>query len=81
MTKKTLTADERIEQLETRLKLLEDNNPKRRRRDPNAPKKPPSAYNLFMKDASVKIRKENPKITAKEVMVLVGKMWREQKSD
>lgn len=81
MPKKTLTSEEKIELLEERIKDLETKASfgGKKKKDPNAPKRPPSAYNLFVKDALVKIKKENPGIVHKEAWNLAAEMWRDQK--
>jgi hypothetical protein len=80
-----LTDTEKIEALEKRIKTMEENmvsfGSQKKKKDPNRVKKAPSAYNLFMKKVSVDIRKENPGISAPEVMKIVGQMWREQKEN
>ena len=47
------------------------------KKDPNAPKKPRSAYILFSMDEGKKIRESNPSMSSPEVMKLVGQRWSE----
>ena len=83
MPKKVLTPEEKIEALEERIKQLELNQSKmgkmKKKKDPNAPKRPPSAYNLFVKDAMEHIKKENPDISHPEAFKMAATMWREEK--
>ena len=49
----------------------------RKKKDPNAPKRPMSAYFLFMNSARPGVRKENPDASIGEVAKIMGKMWGE----
>jgi hypothetical protein len=40
------------------------------------PKRPPSAYILFCKDAREQVKQDNPEISAKEILSELGKMWK-----
>lgn len=57
---------------------------KKRERDENGEiikKRAPSAYNLFVKDASAKIRAENPGMDSKSVFKLAIEEWNKSKGD
>merc|ERR1712130_796196 len=47
----------------------------RKKKDPNAPKRPMSAYFLFMNATRPTVRKENPDASIGEVAKILGKMW------
>merc|ERR1712020_324495 len=49
----------------------------RKKKDPNAPKRPMSAYFLFMNATRPTVRKENPDASIGEVAKILGKMWGE----
>merc|ERR1712141_905461 len=49
----------------------------RKKKDPNAPKRPMSAYFLFMNSARPGVRKDNPDASIGEVAKILGKMWGE----
>merc|ERR1712130_604679 len=51
----------------------------RKKKDPNAPKRPMSAYFLFMNATRPTVRKENPDASIGEVAKILGKMWGEIK--
>merc|ERR1712243_230014 len=59
----------------------EDEAPKQKRKtkkkDPNAPKRPTSAYFFYAGDVRPGIREENPDMKITEVMSLIGQQWRE----
>ncbi len=44
---------------------------KKQKRDPNAPPRMPTAYNLFMKDEVVNVKKDNPQMAHKDAFRLV----------
>ncbi|EDL80494.1 rCG31445 [Rattus norvegicus] len=48
---------------------------KRRKRDPLAPRKPPSSFLLFSLDHFAKLKQENPNWTVVQVAKAAGKMW------
>jgi len=52
----------------------------KKKRSPNAEKKPPSAYNIFIKEAIAKIREENPSVNNKELMSLAAARWKDHKA-
>lgn len=50
----------------------------KKQRDPNAPKKPSTAFFLFMGDGNrIRLKQENPEITPSEVGKVLGAEWRE----
>lgn len=44
-------------------------------KDPNAPKKPQTAYFAFMADKRAVVKQENPEISHKEVLKKLGELW------
>merc|ERR1712158_349614 len=54
-----------------------DEKKQRKKKDPNAPKRPMSAYFLFMNATGPTVRKENPDASIGEVAKILGKMWGE----
>ena len=50
---------------------------KKKKKDPNAPKRPTSAYFFYAGDVRPGIREENPDMKITEVMSLIGEKWRE----
>lgn len=53
----------------------------RKKKDPNAPKKPQSAYLIFCNDNRSKVKEENPDIKATDVMKRLSEMWKDVKED
>jgi hypothetical protein len=49
---------------------------KKAKKSKNAPKNPRSAYLLFTRDERDNIKKENPDISQKEIMIELGKKWK-----
>ena len=47
----------------------------KKKKDPNEPWKPVSAYTLFLKDSRAAIKGQNPKATFGEVSKIVASMW------
>ncbi|CAL4080397.1 unnamed protein product, partial [Meganyctiphanes norvegica] len=47
----------------------------KKKRDPNEPQKPPSAYALFFKETQAPIKIQNPTATFGEVAKIVGSLW------
>ncbi|CAF0813112.1 unnamed protein product, partial [Didymodactylos carnosus] len=45
------------------------------KKDPNAPKKPLSAYFLFSRDERQKIKIERPELSTTEIMKVIGERW------
>ena len=50
-------------------------------KDPNAPKRPMSAYFLFMNSVRPEVRKDNPEATIGEIAKIIGKMSGEIDAD
>lgn len=50
---------------------------KKKKKDPNAPKRPISAYFFFASDVRPQIRKENPNLPITEISTLIGQQWRQ----
>ncbi|XP_063049062.1 high mobility group protein B2a [Engraulis encrasicolus] len=50
----------------------------RKKKDPNAPKRPPSAFFIFCGDHRAKIKAENPGIGIGDIAKKLGVMWSEQ---
>jgi len=50
---------------------------KKEKKDPNKPKKAPSAYNLFFLEYSKKYKTDHPEIKQTEIMGVVGPVWKE----
>ena len=48
-----------------------------KRKDPNAPKRPKSAYNIFCEETRASVKEENPEMTQPEIMSELGRMWKE----
>ena len=46
-------------------------------KDPNAPKRPMSAYFLFMNDMRSSVREKNPDFGIGDIAKAMGKMWGE----
>ncbi|KAF8778000.1 FACT complex subunit SSRP1 like protein [Argiope bruennichi] len=49
----------------------------KKEKDENKPKRPPSAYFLFLGDMREKIKKDNPGISITEITRKAGEMWKE----
>lgn len=70
------------------LKKMEDYEPpagfagsKRPKKDPNAPKKPMTAYFAWMNENRSRIKEDNPSATLGEVAKIAGKEWRDVDPD
>lgn len=50
---------------------------KKEKKDPNKPKRASSAYNLFFLDYSKKYKADHPDIAQKDIMGIVGGVWKE----
>ncbi|XP_011761639.1 high mobility group protein B4 [Macaca nemestrina] len=48
---------------------------KRRKRDPQAPRRPPSSFLLFCQDHYAQLKRENPSWSVVQVAKATGKMW------
>ena len=51
----------------------------KKHKDPNAPKRPQSAYFLWLNEHREQIKKENPGISLTDLTKKAGEMWRELK--
>jgi len=54
---------------------------KRKKKDPNAPKRPTSGYFYFAGEVRPQIREENPGIKVTQVMCMIAERWRELDED
>jgi len=54
---------------------------KKKKKDPNAPKRPTSAYFYFAGDVRPGIREEQPDLKITQVMSLIGEKWREMEDE
>lgn len=54
---------------------------KKKFKDPNAPKRPPSAFFLFCSDYRPKIKGEHPGLTIGDIAKKLGEMWNNTNSD
>jgi hypothetical protein len=54
----------------------EDKKKKRKKKDPNAPKRPSSAYICYVNSRLDRLRKEQPQLKMPEVMTALGAEWR-----
>ena len=50
---------------------------KRKLKDPNAPKRPPSSYILYQNEIRQQIKKEHPEMTNSELLAFISKQWAE----
>lgn len=82
MSGKTMTPEEKIALLEKRVKSLEENGGKKRRRvrDPNAEPRPLSEYQVFMKDAITHIKKDHPDMNHREAFKQAVSKWNAEKA-
>ncbi|KAI9596855.1 hypothetical protein BDF19DRAFT_324437 [Syncephalis fuscata] len=53
-----------------------DAKKRKRERDPDAPKRPPSSFLLFMADRRPLIKQENPDMTYTDLMKEIGTLWK-----
>ncbi len=53
--------------------LDKDGNPKEKR--------PPTAYNIFVKEKCPEIKEANPEMDNKEILKEIGRIWKEQKAE
>lgn len=68
---------ERIEKLEA----ADGGKKKKRVKDPDAPKKAPSAYNKFVKEQSKLIKAETPDMKFGDISKEISKRWKAQKEN
>lgn len=59
----------------------EAKKPIKRKKDPNAPKRPQSAFFLFCGDRRGEVKKANPGFTVGDVAKSLGKMWGDTKAE
>ncbi|TNN80684.1 High mobility group protein B2 [Liparis tanakae] len=52
----------------------------KKKKDPNAPKRPPSAFFVFCSDHRARIREEHPGITIGDIAKKLGEFWSTQTS-
>ncbi|XP_051956150.1 high mobility group protein B2-like [Xyrauchen texanus] len=52
----------------------------RKKKDPNAPKRPPSAFFVFCSEFRPTVRSENPNLTIGEIAKKLGELWSRQSS-
>lgn len=71
------------EELKEETKQMVKNTKGKKQKDPNAPKRPPTAYNLFVKEKMEELSKQHPEINRQELMKMAVAIWRKQhpKSD
>lgn len=69
------------ENLKTETKQMVKNVKGKKVKDPNAPKRPPSAYNLFVKDKMKELSEEHPEITRQNLMKMAVQDWHKSKGD
>jgi hypothetical protein len=53
----------------------------KKKKDPNAEKKAPSAYNLFVKEQMITLKKENPDMDNKKIMSEAAILWKSYKQN
>ena len=53
----------------------------KKKKDPNAEKKAPSAYNLFVKEKMISLKKENPDMDNKKIMSEAAVLWKIHKEN
>ena len=51
--------------------------PQKKKKDPNAPKQPLSAYFIFSQEESLKVKNEHPHFSICEVAKELGRRWAE----
>lgn len=71
MPKRELTTDEKIALLEERIKKLESNKTKVKRK--------PSPFNLFMQQNVPKIKEQNPELSHSEAFSKAASLWKDTK--
>ncbi len=68
---------EKVEESSSTEKKPKKEKKVKEKKDPNKPKRPQSAYNLFFQDYSKKYKTEHPDVSQKDIMALVGPIWKE----
>lgn len=69
------------EKLKEESKQMVKNVKGKKVKDPNAPKRPPSAYNLFVKDKMEELSKKRPEVNRQELMRMAVEEWRATKPE
>jgi hypothetical protein len=59
----------------------EEGKRKRKLKDPNAPKRPPSSYILFQNEVRQEIKRMYPELSNSELLAHISKMWAEMSED
>jgi len=71
----------------TKKSKTEPSKAKKQKREPkldsdgNVVKRPPTKYNIFVKDNIGKVKEENPQLSRPELMKEVAIMWKAQKNE
>lgn len=85
---RTLTTDEELiarwkkTTLPVKKKILSETKMKKMKKtDPNAPKRPKSAYMFFCADYRLQIKESDPTMKATDVMKQLGKYWKNLDSE
>jgi len=77
-------SDEELEKLTKKKKTRSTSGEKKgekKKRDPEAPKRPTTAYLYFCKEMREKVKEDNEDMDSKEITRELGRMWREDYSD
>mmetsp|Transcript_23978 Transcript_23978/g.52365 ORF Transcript_23978/g.52365 Transcript_23978/m.52365 type:complete len:88 (-) Transcript_23978:325-588(-) len=53
----------------------------KKKKDPNAPKRPLAAYMFFCKEMRESVKEENPEVTFGEIGKILGKKWADAEAD
>lgn len=69
------------EELKNETKQMVKNVKGKKSKDPDAPKRAPSAYNLFVKDKMKELSEEHPEMTRQELMKMAVSLWHNSKGD
>lgn len=70
-----------MDELENRIKKLEKKIKSIEKKDTNKKKRKPSAYNLYMGEATKRLKKKHPDMKQTEIMKFAAEEWRKQKDD
>ena len=71
-----MTVEERLAQLEAKVKAMENSAGKKKKtRDPDAPKRPKNGYMKFCDEHRETVRKDNPNESLGGVAKILGGMW------
>ena len=57
--------------------FLQESGKKRAKKDPTAPKKPMTAYMLWMQDYRPILKQKNPGASVAEIAKMAGEVWKE----